>query len=198
VYHPMLAPAIVLATIATFGTFDTFGTSIGSPVMTQTQTQTQPESQPQPHGQAHAEAHAHAETAPETIAKNKAIVEAAFKRWSDGAGSPFELLADDATWTIVGRSQSAGTYRGREAFLRDVIRPFNARMREPLEPVIRRIVADGPMVVVFFDAKGVAKDGVPYVNTYSWFLELRDGRVIDASAFFDSIAFDELWTRVKR
>jgi ketosteroid isomerase-like protein len=38
---------------------------------------------------------------------------------------------------------------------------------------------------------------VPYVNTYSWFLELRDGRVVDASAFFDSIAFDELWTRVK-
>jgi uncharacterized protein len=178
VYHSMLVPAIVLTTVATIATF---GITIGSPVMSQSQTQPQPPTQ----------------TAPETIARNKAIVEAGFKAWSDGTGSPFELLADDATWTIVGRSASAGTYRGREAFLRDVIRPFNARMRDPLKPVIRRIVADGPMVVVFFDAKGVARDGVPYVNTYSWFLELRDGRVIEASAFFDSIAFDELWTRVK-
>jgi uncharacterized protein len=169
--HPMLLPAIALAAIATFGM--SFGS--GRPVMAQTKQ----------------------ETSSETSARNKAIVEASFKAWSDGTGSPFELLTDDATWTIVGRSAAAGTYKGREAFLRDVIRPFNARMREPLKPTIRRIVADGAMVVVFFDAKGLARDGVAYVNTYAWFMELRDGRVIDASAFFDSIAFDELWTRVK-
>jgi ketosteroid isomerase-like protein len=27
-------------------------------------------------------------------------------------------------------------------------------------------------------------------------MELRDGKVVDGTAFFDSIAFDELWTRV--
>ena len=133
----------------------------------------------------------------DAITRNKAIVEASFTSWSDGTGSPFHLLTDDATWTIVGRSAAAGTYQGREAFLRDVIRPFNARMREPLKPVVRSIVAEGPMVVIFFDAKGVARDGVAYVNSYAWSLEMRDGRVIAASAFFDSIAFDELWTRVK-
>jgi uncharacterized protein len=137
-----------------------------------------------------------AQTREETSARNRAIVEAKFNAWSSGTGSPFDLLTDDATWTIVGRSAAAGTYRGREAFFRDVIRPFNARMREPLKPAIRRIVADGAMVVVFFDAEGVAKDGVPYVNTYAWFMELRDERVVAASAFFDSIAFDALWTRV--
>ena len=170
-YHPMhsmLVPAIALAAVATFGM------SFGSPVMAQT---------------------TH-ETPLETSARNKALVEASFKAWSDGTGSPFELLTDDATWTIVGGSAAAGTYRGREAFLRDVIRPFNARMREPLKPVIRSIVAEGAMVVVFFDAKGVARDGVAYVNTYAWFLELRDARVIAAFAFFDSIRFNELWTRV--
>jgi ketosteroid isomerase-like protein len=49
---------------------------------------------------------------------------------------------------------------------------------------------------VFFDAKGTAHDGKPYVNTYAWFLDMRDGKVIAASAFFDSIEFDELWARV--
>jgi ketosteroid isomerase-like protein len=69
-------------------------------------------------------------------------------------------------------------------------------MRQPLKPSIRRIYADGDTVIVFFDAQGTARDGKPYVNTYAWFLELRDGKVIAASAFFDSLEFNELWTRV--
>jgi uncharacterized protein len=135
-------------------------------------------------------------TATSTEAHNKAIVEASFTAWTEGTGSPYDLLTDTARWTIVGRSEAAKTYEGREAFLRDVIRPFNARMREPLKPRIRHLYADGDTVIVFFDAAGTARDDRPYVNTYAWFLELRDGRIVAASAFFDSIAFNELWTRV--
>lgn len=131
-----------------------------------------------------------------TESRNKALVEASFKAWGDGSGSPFDLLTDDATWTIVGRSVASKTYENKEAFLRDVIRPFNARMRGPLKPAIRRIYTDGDAVIVFFDAKGTATDGKPYANTYAWFLEMRDGKVIAASAFFDSLEFNELWTRV--
>lgn len=130
-------------------------------------------------------------------AGHRALVEAAFTAWANRTGSPFDLLADDATWTIVGRSAAAGTYESKEAFLRGVIRPFNARMREPLKPTIRRIYLDGDTVIVFFDAEGTAKDGKPYVNTYAWFLQMKEGRIVNATAFFDSIAFDELWMRVQ-
>jgi uncharacterized protein len=41
---------------------------------------------------------------------------------------PYDLLAENASWTIVGRSAASRTYESREAFMRDVIRPFNARM----------------------------------------------------------------------
>ena len=37
--------------------------------------------------------------------RNKAIVAAAFDAWRSGTGSPFDLLEDDATWTIVGHLQ---------------------------------------------------------------------------------------------
>jgi hypothetical protein len=131
-----------------------------------------------------------------TESRNKTIVEASFKAWSDGTGSPYDLLADNATWTIVGRSAASKTYENKEAFMRDLIRPFNARMREPLKPSIRCICADGDTVIVFFDARGTARDGKPYANTYAWFLELRDGTVVAASAFFDSLEFNDLWTRV--
>jgi len=129
-------------------------------------------------------------------AQNRSIVEASLEAWADGTGSPYDLLTETSTWTIVGRSAASRTYHGREAFMRDVIRPFNARMSAPLKPVIRHIYSDGDTVIAFFDAKGTATDGQPYANTYAWFLEMRDGKIATAHAFFDSVEFNELWTRV--
>jgi uncharacterized protein len=132
----------------------------------------------------------------DTESRNKAAVEAAFDAWVSGTGSPYDLLLDDASWTIVGNSAVSKTYPSREAFMSTVIRPFNARMREGLKPSIRQMYADGQSVVIFFDARGIARDGKPYVNTYAWFFDMRDGKVVKASAFFDSVAFNEFWHRV--
>jgi hypothetical protein len=38
--------------------------------------------------------------------------------------------------------------------------------------------------------------GTTYHNTYAWFMTLSGGKVIDGTAFYDSIAFNELWDRV--
>jgi ketosteroid isomerase-like protein len=118
---------------------------------------------------------------------NKSLVQAKFDAWKAGTGSPFELLVDDASWTSVGNSDAANTYPSREAFLARVIRPFNARMKESIKPTIRSLLADGDSVIVFFDAAGMARDDKPYTNTYAWFFTMRDGKVVQASAFFDSL-----------
>ena len=128
--------------------------------------------------------------------QNKAIVQASFEAWKAGTGSPYDLLSDDATWTIVGRSLASKTYGNREEFMSEVIRPFNARMSVGLKPTIRNLYADGDTVIVFFDTKGTARDGKPYANTYAWFLELRSGKVVKASAFFDSVEFNDFWQRI--
>jgi ketosteroid isomerase-like protein len=57
-------------------------------------------------------------------------------------------------------------------------------------------VTDGDTVIVFFDAKGVARDAKSYTSTYAWFLEMRDGRAVETSAFFDRMEFNEFRTRV--
>ncbi len=126
---------------------------------------------------------------------NKALVQASFDRWRDGTGSPFELLADDAEWTIVGSSPLSKTYR-KQQFLDEVILPFNARLAKPLVPSVRGIYADGDMVIIFFDAAATAKDGVPYRNTYTWYFQMNGGKVTKATAFFDTKDFDEFWARV--
>ena len=130
----------------------------------------------------------------DTEAENLKKVKDAFEAWRNGTGSPFQLLKDDATWTIVGNSVAAKEYKSRKEFIDQVIAPFNARMAKPLEPAIRAIYADGDTVVLLFDAAGTAKDGKIYANTYSWFLQFRDGSIENGIAFFDSIHFNELWT----
>ena len=44
---------------------------------------------------------------------------------------------------------------------------------------------------------GIATDGQPYQNSYAWIMKLADGMVIDGTAFFDSISFNDLWVRVQ-
>jgi ketosteroid isomerase-like protein len=127
---------------------------------------------------------------------NKAVVAASFERWRAGTGSPFELLADDADWTIVGSSPLSKTYPNRQAFLDEVIIPFNARMATPLKPAMRGIYADGDTVIAFFDALATTRDDQPYRNTYTWYFRMSGSKVVSATAFFDTREFDEFWNRV--
>ena len=134
--------------------------------------------------------------AADTETRNKQVVQAAFDAWRDGTGTVFDLLEPDAHWTIVGYAPVSRTFTSRQEFLDQVIKPFNARMRRPLVPSVRGIYADGDMVIALFDAEGVARDGQPYRNTYTWYMRMRDERIVDVTAFFDTIHFTELWNRV--
>ena len=129
--------------------------------------------------------------------KNRQAVKTAFDNWRRGAGTVFDLLASDAKWTIVGRSAVSGTYHSRRDFIDQVIIPFNARLATPLVPTVQGIYADGDMVIVLWDGAAMARDGKSYENTYSWYLKMRDGKIIRATALYDPIAFDDLWKRVR-
>jgi uncharacterized protein len=88
------------------------------------------------------------------------------------------------------------TYHSRKEFLDEVIGPLNARLAKPLVPAVKGIYADGDTVIIFFTATATAKDGVPYRNVYSWYLQIKDAKIVKATAFFDTKALDEFWTRV--
>jgi ketosteroid isomerase-like protein len=129
-------------------------------------------------------------------ARNKEAVRRAFEKWTEGTGSPFDLLAPEAKWTIVGNAPVSRTYTSRQEFLEIVIKPFNARMQQRLIPKVRAIYSDGDMVIALFDAEAVALDGKPYRNTYTWYMRMDDEKIVEAIAFFDTIEFIDLWTRI--
>ena len=102
-------------------------------------------------------------------------------------------------WRIEGHSVASREYASRDQFVDEVLTPFGARFSagERFRPVrIRSVVADGDTVVVVWDGRGVANDGEPYENSYAWVMRMRDAEVVDGTAFYDSISFNDLWARV--
>ena len=128
--------------------------------------------------------------------KNKEIVSKGFADWANGTGSFFDLLDENVEWTITGSSPISKTYTSRQQFLDEAITPINERLSVRIVPKVRGIYADGDMVVALWDGTATANDGVPYNNTYSWYMTMKDGRIVKVVAFFDTIEFTEFWNRV--
>lgn len=132
---------------------------------------------------------------------NRDLVTDAFAAWSDGTGYVTSIFADDMTWEIVGHSAASRKYANKQEFIDEVLAPFGARFstEQPFRPVtIRGIFADdtSSTVIVLWDGSGMTRVGTRYDNTYAWFMTLRDGAVVDGTAFYDSISFNELWEKV--
>jgi ketosteroid isomerase-like protein len=128
---------------------------------------------------------------------NRQKAEQAFRAWQDGTAPITDILADNLRWTIVGHSAASKTYNSRKQFIDEVLQPFGARFAQRFRPVnIRGIFADGDTVVVMWDGEGTRLDGKPYKNTYAWFMRFDNGLVVEATAFYDSISFNQLWSEV--
>src|SRR5271155_3843483 len=129
--------------------------------------------------------------------RNKQLIQAGFDAWRNGTGGVFDLLTADAKWRIVGNSPVSRTFTSRQEFLDVVINPFNARLSSRLVPTVHALYGEGDPVFALCDAEGTARDGKPYRNTYSWYLQMRDDKIVNATAFFDTIEFTDFWNRIK-
>lgn len=123
---------------------------------------------------------------------NSALIQKAFDDWRAGQGGIFQLLADDAVWVVAGNSPVSGTYRTREAFMEDAVKPITDKLATPIVPTVRQIVAQGQHVVAFWDGQATAKDGSRYENSYSWHMQLENGRITRVTAFLDTWRLVEL------
>jgi uncharacterized protein len=131
---------------------------------------------------------------------NRGIIRQAFDAWRQGAGPITDVFAPDMVWRIEGHSAASKEYTSRQQFVDEVLASFAARftVSEPFRPAtIRGIYADDDTVIVVWDGRGTANDGQPYENSYAWIMKLADGKVVDGTAFYDSISFNDLWARVR-
>jgi uncharacterized protein len=136
------------------------------------------------------------------MTSNREIVTDAFHSWATGTGYVASIFADDMTWEITGRSAVSRKYANTQQFIDEVLHPFGARFSsaDPFRPINIRAIYDDEdhnAVIVVWDGRGTTTAGTTYQNTYAWFMTLSDGKVVDGTAFYDSIEFNELWDSVK-
>ena len=129
-------------------------------------------------------------------ADNKKIIQAGFDRWAKGEGSFFDLLVDDVQWTINGSAPLSKTYTSKQQFLDEVINPLNQRLSKKIVPSVRKLYAEGDVVIALIDGKATAKDGKSYNMSYAWFMTMKNGKIIQVDAFLDGIQFADIMKRI--
>jgi hypothetical protein len=140
------------------------------------------------------------ETSTTRTETNREIIRQAFEAWQQGTGAIADVFAPGMVWRIEGHSAASKEYGSKQQFIDEVLAPFGARFAagEPFRPAtIRGVYSDDDTVTVIWDGRGIANDGQPYQNSYAWIMKLADGKVIDGTAFYDSISFNDLWARVQ-
>lgn len=124
--------------------------------------------------------------------RNRATVRDAFAAWTAGESDIFDLLADDACWTIAGSGPGTGTWHGRQAYIDAAVTPLFKQLAVPTVPDVIGIWADGDEVIVRWKQDTPIKRGGSYRNDYAWFLTMRDGEVVAVTAFLDLQAYGDL------
>lgn len=128
--------------------------------------------------------------------KNKSIVNTAFAGWTNGTAIFFDLLDPAASWTITGTTPLSGTYHSKAEFIDQVIDPLNRRFEKRIVPTVKGIYADGDMVIALWDGEAMATDGKPYRSSYSWYMKMKEGKIINVIAFLDGIEFTSILQRI--
>jgi ketosteroid isomerase-like protein len=126
--------------------------------------------------------------------ENKKLIQDAFAAWANGDGMAFfNLLADNATWTVIGNCPISGTYVGRERLVEDALKPQRAKLAGPPTPTVTRLIAEGDSVVIQWIGKGTTKTGKPYNNSYCYVVQIENGRIIRGTAYLDTELVRAIW-----
>jgi ketosteroid isomerase-like protein len=126
--------------------------------------------------------------------KNKRRIQDAFTAWANGDGMAFfNLLADDAAWTVMGSCPISGTYVGRQRLVEDALKPQREKLAGPPNPTVLNIMAEGDTVVIQWVGKGTTKTGQPYNNSYCYVVQMENGKIIRGTAYLDTELVRSIW-----
>jgi len=127
-----------------------------------------------------------------TMKNSITIVAKQFEMWKNGTANFFDLLADDATWVVSGKSPVSGSYIGKKDFMERAVKPIVDKLKEPLKPELISLTADGKFIWLHFKAKAITKTNEIYENTYIWKLQLNGDKISSGIAFLDTYELVQL------
>jgi ketosteroid isomerase-like protein len=117
----------------------------------------------------------------------KQRVRAAFVDFGRGnPGTLLELLAPDATYTIIGTTALSGTLRGRDEIVARLFTPLAAALATPLAVEIESITAEEDRIVVQARGRATLVSGAPYNNVYCFVFRIAGDRVAAITEYLDT------------
>ena len=126
--------------------------------------------------------------------ENKNLIQEAFTAWANGDGMAFfNLLADNATWTVIGNCPISGTYVGRQQLIENALKPQRAKLAGPPTPTVANLIAEGDTVVIQWTGRGTTKAGQPYDNSYCYVVQIENGTIIRGTAYLDTELVRSIW-----
>lgn len=118
---------------------------------------------------------------------NREAVRTAFEHWERGDSGPFfALVADDVRWTVIGTTAISGTYTSKRAFVTGPVADLTSRFTSPLRAEIVDVSAEGEKVFLQWKGSATTAGGFDYAQTYCWVLTMRDGSIVEATAYLDT------------
>jgi ketosteroid isomerase-like protein len=118
---------------------------------------------------------------------NKQLVQHVYEELANGNSRPFlELLSDDVTWIVMGRTRWSGSYRGKTTVLNDLLGVLRVRLADRYRASAQRIIAEGPYVVVQARGQAKTKAGDEYNNEYCFIYEFENGRIKEVTEYLDT------------
>ena len=120
-------------------------------------------------------------------AQNKQLVQGIFAELAVGNSRPLvESMADDFCWTVTGRNQWSGVYKGRQAVLDGLLAQLRSRIEGRVKTIGHRFIAEGDYVVVEARGSNTTKSGKPYNNEYCFVIRLSEDKLREITEYMDT------------
>lgn len=99
----------------------------------------------------------------------------------------FGLLAEDATYRIIGNTALSVPMRGRKTVIDTLVTALSG-FREPLKVTSEDLIVDGNKAVCLASGRGVGPTGLPYVQRhYAMVLRVNGGAITEVTEFMDTV-----------
>jgi ketosteroid isomerase-like protein len=122
-----------------------------------------------------------------SAAENKDVIERIYAAMERGDTSLFDAhVHPDYVWRIAGQCSWSGAFEGREAILRDLIRPLFSLFAMTYTAKLRNLVAEGDFVVAEVAGDVLTKDGDRYNNNYCFVFRFRDRKIAEVVEYGDT------------
>ena len=97
-----------------------------------------------------------------------------------------DSLSDDFCWTVPGSNSWSGTYRGRDAVRKQLLRPLFDNFATQYTNTARRFIGEGDWVAVECQGDVATTSGQRYDNRYVWLCRVQEGKLREIIEYMDT------------